>query len=110
MPVPSTSTMWSAFGTLDSYMDFSQMFSLGHTFIQGTVIKGFLYGKLGPAQIIYGADLITLVMSLAAAALVVCKSVDTGVSFGRGLYATYAGGSQLGNLIYLLEAIVIIAW
>lgn len=110
MPLPSSSTMWSAFGTLDSYMDFTQLFSLGDSYIHSTVIYNFLTGKLGPAEVIYGADLMSLIMSLAAAAMVVCKSVDTGVSFTRGLYYNYAGGSSLGNLIYLLEAIVIIAW
>jgi len=110
MPTPTTATLWTSLGTLDSYMDFTSLFSLGHNYISSTVISGFLYGKLGAPHLIYGVDMMSLTMILAAAGYVVVKSVDTGVSFTRGLYHTYAGGSSLGNLIYLLEVIVILAW
>tara|TARA_B110000305_G_C18901196_1_gene386462 strand:- start:264 stop:473 length:210 start_codon:yes stop_codon:yes gene_type:complete len=69
-----------------------------------------MMGKLGAPHLIYGVDMMSLTMILAAAAYVVVKSVDTGVSFTRGFYHTYAGGSALGNLIYALEVIVILAW
>lgn len=110
MPTPSTATLWTSLGTLETYMDFTSLFSVGHNYISSTVISGFISGKLGASEAIYGADLMYLVMSLAAAAFVVVKSIDTGVSFSRGLYATYAGGSAFSNLLYLLEALLILSW
>ena len=86
MPLPTTSTLWSSMGSLDSYMDLTSLFSLGHNYISSTVISGFLVGKLGAPHLIYGVDMMSLTMILAAAAYVVVKSVDTGVSFTRGFY------------------------
>lgn len=102
--------MFSALGTLDTYMDFTTYWSFAESYINKTLLYGFLSGKLGPAHMIYGADLMHLCMTLAAAAYVVVKSVDAGVSFTRGFYHTYAGGSANGNLLYLWEVFVILAW
>ena len=52
----------------------------------------------------------TLIMCLAAAAYVVVKSVDAGVSFTRGLYSTYAGGSSFSDMLYLYEVLAILSW
>jgi len=67
-------------------------------------------GKLGATHVIYGVDLLSLCMTLAAAAYVIVMSVDTGVSFTRGFYSKYSRGSSFSDLIYLLELIVILAW
>jgi len=59
----------------------------------------------------------SLCSSLAVAAFVIYYSVDRSVGFTNGLndifgglYSDYAGWSALGNLKYLLEIVIVLAW
>lgn len=103
--------MFVSLGTLSDYMDFSTFWSFAESYINQKVMYGFFTGKLGPAHVIYGADLISLCMSLAAAAYVIVVAVDAGVSTALGLYHNYGGGySTWTDLLYVWELIVIILW
>ena len=117
MPTPSATTMFASFGNLADYMNFDAFTSFGESWISGQVINSFFTSKLGAAHVIYGADIMSLCASLAVAAFVIYYSVDRSVGFVDslddffgGLYHDYAGWSDLGNLKYLLEIIVVLAW
>lgn len=110
MPVPAPATLWTSLGGLDAFLDFSSLFGLARNFLGGKVIHGFMNGKLGPQDWIYTVDLVAMIMSLAAAAFVVVKAVDSGVSFTNGFYATYGNDSTFSNYLYLYEVLVILTW
>lgn len=51
-----------------------------------------------------------LVMAYVAAAYVIVCTVEAGVSMSIGFYYNYAGASSIGDLLYVFEVILIIAW
>lgn len=110
MPTPAPATLWTSLGGLSSFLDFSSLFGLAQNFLGGKVFYGFYSGKLGPQDWIYTVDLVTMCMSLAAAAFVVVKAVDSGVSFTNGYYFTYGNDSNFSNYLYLYEVLVILTW
>lgn len=103
-------SIWSSLPTLTEKFDWTGHFGLMESFINAQVFKGFMSGKLGSWSFVQSVDMMMLVMSYVAAAYVICASVSAGVSVSRGFYHTYAGGSALGNLLYLFEVILILAW
>jgi len=117
MPTLSASTMFASLGNLSDYMNFDAFTSFGEHWINESVLTAFFTSKLGAAHVIYGADILSLCSSLAVAAFVIYYSVDRSVGFSNslddifgGLYHDYAGWSALGNIKYLLEIIVVLAW
>lgn len=51
-----------------------------------------------------------LVMAYVAAAYVIVCTVEAGVDMSIGFYYNYAGASSVGDLLYLFEVILILAW
>jgi len=76
--------------TLEEMVDFSGMFGLGKSIIQGKVLELFMSGKLSTEAIILGADAMALASSMAVCAYLAYKTVEAGVSAGRGIYSAYA--------------------
>jgi hypothetical protein len=48
-----------------------------------------------------------LIMGFVSAAYVILCSINAGVSVSKAFYATYAGWSDIGNLLYLFEVLMI---
>jgi hypothetical protein len=103
-------SIWSSLGVLTDYFDISQFFGIGESYINGTVITGFMTGQLGTVSFLQTTIMAMLVMSYVASAYVITCTIEAGVSISRAFYHTYAGGSALGNLIYVLEVFLILAW
>lgn len=55
-------------------------------------------------------DLMALVAAFVASAYIIIKTVNAGVSFTRGFYFIFAGGSTLGNSLLAFEVSVILLW
>lgn len=58
----------------------------------------------------YTADLFALVASFIGSAYIIAMTVNSGVSFTRGYYATFAGASTFANRLLTYEIIVIVLW
>merc|ERR1719473_834476 len=61
-----------------------------------------------PQFLAYAGDLIALVSSQLAAAYAGVKSIEASVSFAKGFYYTYSGGSQTGDYLGLWELLAVI--
>ena len=103
-------SIWSALPTLTEKFDWTGHFSLMESFINSIVVKGFMTQELGSFEFVQTAAMMMLIMSYAASAYVICATISAGVSVSRGFYHTYAGGSAIGNLLYLFELFLIIGW
>jgi len=103
-------TPWASLGTLNEYIDFTQILAFGKSYVNYNVITAFLTGQLGSATWVYTSDLMALVAAFVASAYIVIKTVDSGVSMTRGYYAVFAGGSNLANGLLAFEISVILLW
>jgi len=82
----------------------------GKSWLDFTVISGFLTGQLGASTYVYSADLMYLIASFVASAYIIIMTVNSGVSTVKGYYATFAGGSLFANRLLIYEVTVIILW
>merc|ERR1719231_769432 len=101
-------SLFTNLGTLDQYIDFTQMLNFAHSWVQGSVMQAWFAGKLGPSEWIYTADIMMLVAVYTAAAYVAVKTVDAGANFVTGYYATYAGASDWGDRLMYFSTFVFI--
>ena len=103
-------TIWSSLGVLTDYFDITQFFTFGESYIQGTVFTGFFNGKLGTESFLQTSIMMMLIMGYVASAYVITCSISAGVSVTRAFYATYAGFSDISNLLYLFEVVMILSF
>ena len=101
---------WSTMKTLFDKFSWEEIFPSMESYINGIVMNGFIEGSLGSWQFVQAGDLIFLIASFVSAACVILAAVDAGIQLDRAFYSTYANKSSTGNLIYLWEVILIIAW
>lgn len=96
MPTPTAATMFASLGTLAEKLDLSGYFSLFENWVHTSVLTSFATSKLGAAHVVYGADVMFMCASLAAAAYTVVIAVDRVYwqwDF-NGEYADYANYSS----------------
>lgn len=102
--------LWPSLGTIDQYMDFTQILTFGHTFLSGKVFYLFMTGELSTQAFVIAGVLIMLVATYAVSAYVAVCTVQAAVHFSRGFYFNYADYSIMGNLMWFFELFLVGGW
>jgi len=101
---------WATMTTLVEKFDWTENFSFMESYINGIVVRGFIDGDLAEVEFTRTGALLFLIMSYAASAYVICSSIQAAVTTSEAFYFQYAGWSDVGNLLYLWEILLVGAW